>query len=253
MLLCCCCPQSCLPHPQGSWNDADMLQLCTFGEGATRHWNSSGRPDDRHGQGLTMVEYVSHLSVWAVSCTRCLSEPCLSQHHRCRCVLVPISGVKMPRPLQYFKALPPGFCSLPFKAPTRAFDTYGTAHDGARYSTNIGRCGILLLDHGIAADSQRRPPNGRIAASGVPRSDAERRAARREPRSGWQVPQAALCRNQRDRQDVRRGQQHPDHRPGSCRMRWPECLPKTGASAGARARPRYAQGRMRRNWQTGWY
>lgn len=50
----------------GSWNDADMLQVCTFGEGATRHWNSTGKPDDPNGLGMTMVEYTSHLSVWAV-------------------------------------------------------------------------------------------------------------------------------------------------------------------------------------------
>ena len=50
----------------GSWNDADMLQLCTYGEGATRHWNSTGLPDDQHGLGLTLVEYTSHLSLWAV-------------------------------------------------------------------------------------------------------------------------------------------------------------------------------------------
>ena len=40
------------PH---SWNDADMLQLCTFGEGRT--------PGN---VGMTMVEYRSHYSVWAV-------------------------------------------------------------------------------------------------------------------------------------------------------------------------------------------
>ena len=39
----------------GSWNDADMLQLCTFGEGRT--------PGNA---GMTMAEYRAHYSVWAV-------------------------------------------------------------------------------------------------------------------------------------------------------------------------------------------
>lgn len=50
----------------GSWNDADMLQICTFGEGATRHWNSTGLPGNTKGTGMTMREYTSHLAVWAV-------------------------------------------------------------------------------------------------------------------------------------------------------------------------------------------
>ena len=50
----------------GSWNDADMLQMCTFGEGATRHWNSTGLPGNTKGTGMTMREYTSHLAVWAV-------------------------------------------------------------------------------------------------------------------------------------------------------------------------------------------
>ena len=50
----------------GTWMDADMLQLCTYGEGATRHWNSTGEPNNMHGQGLTFTEYKAHLSVWAV-------------------------------------------------------------------------------------------------------------------------------------------------------------------------------------------
>ena len=41
----------------GSWNDADMLQMCTYGEGATRHFA---------GYGMTLTEYESHYSVWAV-------------------------------------------------------------------------------------------------------------------------------------------------------------------------------------------
>ena len=41
----------------GSWADADMMQLCTYGEGATRHFPH---------QGLTLVEYESHLAVWSV-------------------------------------------------------------------------------------------------------------------------------------------------------------------------------------------
>ena len=46
--------------------DADMLQMCTFGEGATRHWNSTGLPGNTQGTGMTMREYTSHLAVWAV-------------------------------------------------------------------------------------------------------------------------------------------------------------------------------------------
>ena len=41
----------------GSWNDADMLQMCTFGEGATRH--------EPH-EGMTLREYESHYAVWCV-------------------------------------------------------------------------------------------------------------------------------------------------------------------------------------------
>jgi hypothetical protein len=40
----------------GSWNDADMLQLCTYGKGGTPH--SAG--------GMTLAEYRAHYSVWAV-------------------------------------------------------------------------------------------------------------------------------------------------------------------------------------------
>ena len=40
----------------GSWNDADMLQLCTFGLGRT----------EKGGTGMTLTEYRSHYSVWAV-------------------------------------------------------------------------------------------------------------------------------------------------------------------------------------------
>jgi len=40
----------------GSWNDADMLQLCTYGEGQTPHTPG----------GMTLAEYRSHYSVWAV-------------------------------------------------------------------------------------------------------------------------------------------------------------------------------------------
>jgi hypothetical protein len=40
----------------GSWNDADMLQLCTFGQGRT----------EKGGTGMTMAEYRAHYSVWAV-------------------------------------------------------------------------------------------------------------------------------------------------------------------------------------------
>lgn len=43
-----------------------MLQICTFGEGATRHYNSTGRPGNMAGDGMTMTEYTSHLSVWAI-------------------------------------------------------------------------------------------------------------------------------------------------------------------------------------------
>ena len=50
----------------GSWNDADMLQMCTYGEGATRHWNSTGKPNNMHGTGLTLREYAAHLSVWSI-------------------------------------------------------------------------------------------------------------------------------------------------------------------------------------------
>ena len=40
----------------GSWNDADMLQLCTFGQGRT----------EKGGTGMTMAEYRAHYCVWAV-------------------------------------------------------------------------------------------------------------------------------------------------------------------------------------------
>ena len=40
----------------GSWNDADMLQLCTYGKGMTPH--STG--------GMTLAEYRAHYSVWAI-------------------------------------------------------------------------------------------------------------------------------------------------------------------------------------------
>ena len=40
----------------GSWNDADMLQLCTYGKGGTPH--SPG--------GMTLAEYRAHYSVWAI-------------------------------------------------------------------------------------------------------------------------------------------------------------------------------------------
>lgn len=40
----------------GSWNDADMLQLCTYGGGGTPHTPG----------GMTLTEYRSHYSVWAV-------------------------------------------------------------------------------------------------------------------------------------------------------------------------------------------
>ena len=38
----------------GSFNDPDMLQMCTFGEGATR------------GHGMTLAEYTAHWAVWAI-------------------------------------------------------------------------------------------------------------------------------------------------------------------------------------------
>ena len=50
----------------GSWNDADMVQICTFGEGATRHFNSTGVPGNRGGDGMTLNEYISHYSIWAI-------------------------------------------------------------------------------------------------------------------------------------------------------------------------------------------
>ena len=50
----------------GSWNDADMVQVCTFGEGATRHFNSTGVPGNRGGNGMTLNEYISHYSIWAI-------------------------------------------------------------------------------------------------------------------------------------------------------------------------------------------
>jgi len=40
----------------GSWNDADMLQLCTYGKGNTIH----------SATGMTLSEYRAHYSVWAV-------------------------------------------------------------------------------------------------------------------------------------------------------------------------------------------
>ena len=40
---------------------------CVIGEGATRHWNSTGKPFNyKHGLGMTLAEYTSHLSVWYV-------------------------------------------------------------------------------------------------------------------------------------------------------------------------------------------
>ena len=74
---------------RGTWNDADMLQMCTYGEGATRHPKVSHcvvdiqvvpafrRPKSCHvltvivvavvqGYGMTLTEYKSHFSVWAV-------------------------------------------------------------------------------------------------------------------------------------------------------------------------------------------
>merc|ERR1711966_302076 len=53
----------------GSWNDADMLQLCTYGEGATRHWNSTGYPGNLNGGGMTLREYEAHLGLWAIMAT----------------------------------------------------------------------------------------------------------------------------------------------------------------------------------------
>ena len=38
----------------GSWNDADMLQVCNYGKGRSP------------GSGMTLTEYRSHYSVWAV-------------------------------------------------------------------------------------------------------------------------------------------------------------------------------------------
>eukprot|EP00039_Didymoeca_costata_P024125 m.9349 g.9349 ORF g.9349 m.9349 type:complete len:450 (+) comp4053_c0_seq1:62-1411(+) len=38
----------------GSWNDADMLQVCNYGKGAT------------NGDGMTLTEYRAHYSVWAI-------------------------------------------------------------------------------------------------------------------------------------------------------------------------------------------
>ena len=51
-----------------SWNDADMLQICTFGEGATRHFNSTGRPGNYgpNSGGMTLREYESHYAIWAI-------------------------------------------------------------------------------------------------------------------------------------------------------------------------------------------
>ena len=43
-----------------------MLQICTYGEGATRHYGSTGKPNNLHGQGMTLREYTSHLALWAV-------------------------------------------------------------------------------------------------------------------------------------------------------------------------------------------
>eukprot|EP00038_Savillea_parva_P008429 m.176929 g.176929 ORF g.176929 m.176929 type:complete len:581 (+) comp14252_c0_seq1:36-1778(+) len=40
----------------GSWNDADMLQLCTYGKGGTVHSTN----------GMTLSEYRAHYSVWAI-------------------------------------------------------------------------------------------------------------------------------------------------------------------------------------------
>eukprot|EP00052_Salpingoeca_macrocollata_P011922 m.92005 g.92005 ORF g.92005 m.92005 type:complete len:455 (+) comp18261_c0_seq3:3-1367(+) len=41
---------------KGSWNDADMLQVCNYGKGATPH--SPG--------GMTLSEYRAHYAVWSV-------------------------------------------------------------------------------------------------------------------------------------------------------------------------------------------
>ena len=32
---------------------------------ATRHWNSTGRPNNLHGRGLTLTEYTAHYALWA--------------------------------------------------------------------------------------------------------------------------------------------------------------------------------------------
>eukprot|EP01043_Picozoa_sp_COSAG02_P005629 COSAG02_NODE_153_length_33128_cov_10.471253_24_plen_530_part_00 len=39
----------------GSWNDADMLQVCNYGKGAMSH-----------GGGMTLAEYRAHYAVWAI-------------------------------------------------------------------------------------------------------------------------------------------------------------------------------------------
>jgi alpha-galactosidase len=46
----------------GSWNDADMVQVCTYGEGATRHYPRAF-PD---GGGMTLNEYEAFYGIWAI-------------------------------------------------------------------------------------------------------------------------------------------------------------------------------------------
>ena len=62
-------------QPQ-SWNDGDMLQLCTFGKGRT--------PGN---EGMTMAEYRAHFSVWAVLASPLLLSADLrtvkAQHPEC--------------------------------------------------------------------------------------------------------------------------------------------------------------------------
>ena len=38
----------------GSWNDADMLQICSYGKGTTQ------------GDGMSLSEYRVHYTVWAI-------------------------------------------------------------------------------------------------------------------------------------------------------------------------------------------
>lgn len=62
-------------QPQ-SWNDGDMLQLCTFGKGRTLG-----------NEGMTMAEYRAHFSVWAVLASPLLLSADLrtvkAQHPEC--------------------------------------------------------------------------------------------------------------------------------------------------------------------------